>query len=247
MKKTTLSAAVLLCFAGSWLFAADEKAAPAADKPTQSQAKDVKKEKSESKLAGRWEGKFTRPDGEEMKFVYTFKIDGEKLTGTIVSPRGEREITNGKVKEDELSFEVQAGDNVITYQGKLADNKITMKSQGPWGDRETTLTRVVDINGRWLTKFEGPDGGEGMELTFTFKVDGEKLTGKAESAMGELDLINGKVKGDEFSFDVEIGDNTIGHDCKISGDDIKMKVKGFGDDSPERRELILKRVPEDKK
>jgi hypothetical protein len=254
MKKIMFSAAVLFCFAGSWLFAADdktapatEKAAPAADKTADTKAVDAKK--TESKLAGKWEGKFTRPDGTEMKFVYNFKIDGDKLTGTIESPRGEREISDGKVNGDEMSFEVQSGDNVTKYQGKLVDNKIDMKSQGPRGDREITLTRLVDINGRWVTKFTRPDGddGEGMELTFTFKVDGEKLTGKVESPMGDIELTNGKVKGEEFSFDVDVNGNVIGHDCKISGDEIKMKIKGFEDEGAEKREFILKRVKEEKK
>ena len=63
--------------------------------------------------------------------------------------------------------------------------------------------------------------------------------------MGEMELTNGKVKGDEFSFDVDMGGNTIGHECKISGDEIKMKVKGLGgdDESAPKREFILKRAP----
>src|SRR3972149_1307046 len=103
-----LIAISLFCFAASWLFAAEEKASPPADKPAASQTQDVKEQKAESKLNGRWEGKFTRPDGEEIKILYAFKVDGEKLTGTVESPRGERTITNGKVKGDELSFEVEA-------------------------------------------------------------------------------------------------------------------------------------------
>src|SRR3972149_2657687 len=136
--KTTLTMTILLLFAGSLLLAAEEKAAPAADKPAESKAKDAKKEKKESKIAGRWEGKITRPDGEEFTVTYIFKVDGEKLTGTVTSPRGERTIEKGKVKDDELSFEVEAGENVISYQGKLADNKIKMKVEGPWGEREMT-------------------------------------------------------------------------------------------------------------
>jgi hypothetical protein len=63
--------------------------------------------------------------------------------------------------------------------------------------------------------------------------------------MGEIDLTNGKVKGDEFSFEVDLGGNIIGHDCKISGDEIKMKVKGLGgdDQSAPNREFTLKRAP----
>jgi len=82
-----------------------------------------------------------------------------------------------------------------------------------------------------------------MELTFTFKVDGDKLTGKVESAMGEIELTNGKVKGDEFSFDVDVGGNTMGHDCKISGDEIKMKVKGFGGTNRNRQGNSLSNAP----
>jgi hypothetical protein len=246
MKTTSLAVAMLFCFAYSCLLNAQDKAAPeaqkitlAADKP----GKEVSKEESKSKLAGKWEGKITRQDGQEMKLTFTFKVDGEKLTGAVESPRGELEIKSGKVKDDEVSFNVEIGDATIDYQGKLSDGKIKMKSKGPMGDREFTLSRPVDINGRWLSKFETPDG-ETMELTFTFKVDGDKLTGKVESAMGEIELTNGKVKGDEFSFDVDLGGNTIGHDCKISGDEIKMKVKGLGgDESQPAREFTLKRIP----
>src|SRR3972149_5405540 len=98
MKTTALITTILFLFAGSLLFAADEKAASAADKPAESKAKDVKKEKSESKIAGRWEGKISRPDAEEVTVTYIFKVDGEKLTGTVNSPRGERTIEKGKVK-----------------------------------------------------------------------------------------------------------------------------------------------------
>ena len=234
MKPAALTAAFVFCFAGSCLLNAQDKAAACRRKIRRRQAKDVKKEESKSKLAGKWEGKITRQDGQEMKLTFTFKVDGEKLTGAVESPRGELEIKEGKAKGDDLSFNVEIGDNTIDYQGKLADGKIKMKSKGPMGEREFTLSRPVDINGRWLSKFETPNG-DSMELTFTFKVEGEKLTGKVESPMAELDLANGKVKGDEFSFDVDIGGNTIGHECKISGDEIKMKVTGLGGDDKSAR------------
>ena len=176
MKPVALTAAIVFCFAGSCLLNAQDKAAPAEQKPADTKAKDAKKDESKSKLAGKWDGKITRQDGQEMKLTFTFKIDGEKLTGAVESPRGELEIKAGTVKGDDLSFNVEIGDSTIDYQGKLSDGKIKMKSKGPMGDREFTLSRPVDINGRWLSKFETPNG-DSIELTFTFKVDGEKLTG----------------------------------------------------------------------
>ncbi len=249
MKRFALITALVFCFAGSGLLNAQEKndqdkTAPAAQKAADEKAKDAKKDESKSKLAGKWEGKITRQDGQEMKLTFTFKVDGDKLSGTVQSPRGELEIKEGKLKGDELAFNVEIGDSTIDYQGKLSDGKIKMKSKGPMGEREFTLSRAVDVNGRWLCKFDTPNG-ETVELTFTFKVDGDKLTGKVESPMGEIEITNGKVKGDEFSFDVDVGGTIIGHDCKISGDEIKMKIKGFGgeDESAPAREFTLKRSP----
>jgi hypothetical protein len=244
MKRSILIAAIVFCFVGSCLLSAQEKAAvPVAQKPADTPAKDAKKEESKSKLAGRWEGKFTRQDGQEMKLLYTFKIDVEKLTGTVESPMGELEIKEGKAKGDDLSFKVEMGDNAVDYQGKLVEGKIKLKSKSSRGEREITLSRVEDISGRWVAKLESPDG-ESMEITFVFKVEGDKLTGKVESPMGNMDLTNGKAKGDEFSFDVDIGGNAISHNCKISGDEIKMKIKGFGggDESQAPREFTLKRA-----
>lgn len=90
---------------------------------------------------GKWEGAINTPNG-EIKLVFTFKVDGDKLSGTVESPRGERPITDGKVAGDDLSFKVTAGDNVMTYQGKMAGNTINMKSQGPRGEREFVLKRA---------------------------------------------------------------------------------------------------------
>ena len=93
-------------------------------------------------LNGRWEGAINGPNG-EIKLVFTLKVEGDKLTGTVESPRGERPITDGKVKGDEFSFKVTAGDNVITYLGKVAGETLNVKVQGPWGEGEMTLKRAA--------------------------------------------------------------------------------------------------------
>jgi hypothetical protein len=64
-----------------------------------------------------------------------------------------------------------------------------------------------------------------MELTFTFKMDGDKLTGKNSSVMGEIDLTNGVVNGNDFSFDVDLQGMIINHKCKYLADDsIEVKL-----------------------
>jgi len=93
------------------------------------------------------------------------------------------------------------------------------------------------IDGTWKTSMQGPDGA--MELTFVFKMVDGKLTGTVKSPNGDLEIINTKVDGKQFSFDVSFGDMTIKHDCTLKEDDtILMNVKGtpMGDS-----EMILKR------
>lgn len=80
------------------------------------------------------------------------------------------------------------------------------------------------IEGKWKTSLEGPDGK--MEITFTFKVDGNVLTGSVGSPMGDLPISNGKINGNEFSFDIDMGGNPMPHKGTLDGDVIKMKIVG---------------------
>jgi len=112
----------------------------------------------------------------------------------------------------------------------------------------TVFSYAADIDGKWKTSFAGPDGGEGMEIVFTFKADGEKLSGSVTTPMGEMQFDNGKITGKEFFFDVDMNGSAIKHKGVIDGDTIKMKVEGL--DGPDGagsgpdggREMILTRV-----
>ena len=184
-------------------------------------------------INGRWEGKMKRPDGEEMQMAFTFKVEGDKLTGKVESPMGELSITDGKVTGDTFSFKIDVGGNGIDHQCKISGDTITMKVKmgqgGPMGDREITLKRVQpqakapDLNGRWEGKVQGPDGNE-MQIAFNLKVEGEKLTGTVEGPMGEMTITEGVVKGNEFFFKLDFGDMKINEQGKMTGDTIQMKV-----------------------
>ena len=93
----------------------------------------------------------------------------------------------------------------------------------------SSLCFAGDLNGRWEGKVKVPDGEE-MALALVLKVDGEKLTGTVESPMGELPITEGKINGDEISFNVKLGDDTITHQGKLAGDTLTIKAHGpFGD------------------
>jgi hypothetical protein len=100
---------------------------------------------------------------------------------------------------------------------------------------------AADLSGTWKAAFDTQIGKQ--EYTYTFKVEGTKLTGKAKSSNGESDLVDGKVEGDKVSFVENL--NYQGNEVKItytgtvvSADEIKFSrdVSGFA-----QEELVAKR------
>jgi len=110
----------------------------------------------------------------------------------------------------------------------------------------TVCALAADVTGKWTAEFSTPVGGA-QKYTFEFKVDGEKLTGKAHferlGEKGDADLLEGKISGDEISFieNLDAGGNTlrITYKGKIEGDEIKF-ARQVGDFSTV--EFTAKRV-----
>jgi hypothetical protein len=97
---------------------------------------------------------------------------------------------------------------------------------------------AADVTGTWKSEFDSQIGHQ--HYTFTFKQDGAKLTGKANSEVGdrkrEAELKEGKVDGDTVSFVemLSIQDNDIRISytgkCSADGNEIKFtrEVGDFG-------------------
>jgi hypothetical protein len=95
------------------------------------------------------------------------------------------------------------------------------------------------IDGSWKGAFKAPDGSGDVSLTFTFKVDGDKVTGSVEGDNGPSPIVSGSIKDNAFEFKVEVNGTTIAHHCTVSGDTIDMTFT-FGDQPPAK--MTLKRV-----
>jgi len=102
---------------------------------------------------------------------------------------------------------------------------------------------AADPTGVWKADYTSPDGNQ-RTTTFHLKAEGEKLTGKLVSAMGESPIQEGSVKGDDVSFSVvrnfNGNDVTIKYTGKVSGNEIKMKAT-FGGDLT--MEMVAKKQP----
>lgn len=96
---------------------------------------------------------------------------------------------------------------------------------------------AADVSGKWKATMQGPDGN-GMELTFNFKVDGTKLTGTVTSQMGDMAITDGKVDGNTITFTVDAMDQKVVHTGTVTGDEMKIKVDFGG----QAMEMTAKRI-----
>ena len=95
-------------------------------------------------ISGKWTGRGEQgPD-----WVFKFKVDGSKVTGTMQGADGvERPINDGKLEGDALSFTVNSewqGQAIkLVMKGKVSGEKIELRvdtEDGAWGT-DLVLTR----------------------------------------------------------------------------------------------------------
>jgi hypothetical protein len=82
----------------------------------------------------------------------------------------------------------------------------------------TCLAIVADMTGKWAGNINTPNGA--IPINFTFKVDKTALTGSFEGPQGSIDLENGVMKGNDFSFDITGKSGQIHQTGKYYGDSV---------------------------
>lgn len=91
---------------------------------------------------------------------------------------------------------------------------------------------AADLNGSFVVKSPGRDG-QTQESTYTFKVDGKKLTGSVTNPRGETQIKDGSVDGNNFEFSIERpgrdgATTTIKYKGKLDGDNITLSFEMRG-------------------
>ena len=203
---------------------------------------------------GSWDVTIDSPQGQRT-VVMVIKKDGDKFTGAMKSQAGERPLDSVAVKGDEITFvmtrQVQGQDMVMTYKGKIA--KDSMKGDADFGGLATGTWSAVphkedaagasgaapaaaqssgaaNISGAWDFAVE-TSGGSGSP-GFTFKQEGENLTGTYKGQFGEAPL-TGTVKGDDVKFTIKINAQgqslTVVYTGKITGKDSMKGTVSLGD------------------
>jgi len=206
-----------------------------------------------SPAAGEWDVTLNTPGGPR-NFRAVFKVDGEKLTGEL-----RRENTPGgmpiqgtvKGKEVKFSYTVKYNDNdlTITMTGNVEGDAIKGSAdfggfaQDEWSAKRASASASapaapsaapaatggkVDVTGSWNVEVQ-TEGGSGNPA-FTFKQEGEKLTGKYKGLLGEADL-TGSVKGDKIEFSFKVSgqvEGVVSYSGTTDGKTMKGKLSLAG-------------------
>jgi len=102
----------------------------------------------------------------------------------------------------------------------------------------------ADIDGKWTGKYD-TGMGDPMEMEYTFKADGNTLTGTTIGGAdgAHIPIANGKINGNKISFSVTV--DMMGMEMKfdytgeLSGDKLNLKFDmgemGFGGEFPVQR------------
>ena len=99
----------------------------------------------------------------------------------------------------------------------------------------TSFAFAADIDGKWSGTITGMD----MPIEFTFKAEGQTLTGSHIVGGTETAIKDGKIDGNNISFSVTLDVGKFAHKGVLSGDQIKMT---YDDGSGQSGEIIVKKA-----
>jgi hypothetical protein len=101
----------------------------------------------------------------------------------------------------------------------------------------------ANVDGKWTYEMQGRDG-EKREASMTLKAEGDKLTGTMQGRQGDRPIENGKINGDEISFETTINmggeSRKLLYKGKVEGDQLKLTMSSSGGEFT--RDIVAKRA-----
>jgi hypothetical protein len=184
-------------------------------------------------VVGSWDLTVDSPQGKRDS-VLIIKKEGDKLTGVLKGARGERPLESVTLNGSDITFimkaQVQGQDMTFTYTGKV--EKDSMKGDADFGGfAKGTWSAVPHKEGAAAAPGPAPSGGSASanisgvwdftvetaqgsgSPVFTFKQDGETLTGTYKGQFGEAPL-TGTVKGSDVKFSIKV--NAQGQEFNVT-------------------------------
>lgn len=83
---------------------------------------------SSADMSGRWAVRFHNEDGDDTAAVGEFSQQGNRLSGTIITPNGDYRFLSGHVRGSQFKLSTFDGAHAIIFAGEIVDDRITMAS-----------------------------------------------------------------------------------------------------------------------
>jgi hypothetical protein len=197
----------------------------------------------EDKLSGKYEGVAKNDQMGDIPLTVEIKNDNGKLSGKMDIPTGSAAITSGTYADGKITMKFDAGGQEGTINGTVEGDKITGKWElaGQTGTFELKKTGAMasapktnaaasgdPVSGDWDAEADAQ--GNTIPFTLKLKLEGDKVTGSSESAMGNAPLTKGSFAGDKLTFSLDIPQGAITFtgmvkDGKINGE---FEIPGMG-------------------
>jgi hypothetical protein len=200
----------------------------------------------EDSLSGKYEGVAKSDSMGEIPLKVELKNDNGKVTGTMEIPNGTAPITGGTYADGKLTMKFDAGGQEGTVTATVSGDKITGKWElsGQGGTLELKKIGVAasnppkmdtakpvagdPVSGEWDATADAQ--GNTVPFTLKLKLEGDKVTGSSESAMGNAAITKGAFAGGKLSFTLEIPQGAISFtgmvkEGKINGE---FEIPGMG-------------------
>lgn len=101
----------------------------------------------------------------------------------------------------------------------------------------------ADVDGKWTYEMQTRDGQK-RESSMTLKAEGDKLTGSMQGRQGERPIENGKISGDDVSFEMTMNmggeSRKMLYKGKVAGDELKLNMSSEGGEFS--RDIVAKRA-----
>lgn len=93
-------------------------------------------------LNGKWTGLLKTDQGSEYPLLYNFKIEGDQVTGTAKTPKGDMPINDGVITGDTFTFNVLVSGMEIDHTAKFYGDSIAVDISLGDIKSHTTLKRA---------------------------------------------------------------------------------------------------------
>lgn len=194
-----------------------------------------------------WEVTINSPQGAQTSTL-AYTLEGENLKGKLGNYPAQGTVKGADVT---IKFTVKFQDNdlPITLTGKVSGDTAKGEAdfggfaQGDWSAKRKAAggamaaaaaptaqsSGAINVTGAWSVEVQ-TEAGSGNP-SFTFKQDGEKLTGHYKGQLGEADL-TGTVKGGQIDFSFKLSggqvDGTVVYSGTTDGKTMKGKLNLAG-------------------